>query len=132
MLDDIVMIGTLAVLDGLWIGFNQSMYLRVFEKVQNHRVQVNFIGAILSYVFVLVLLKFIVLPLIKLKNDFSIMNCIKIAGLTGLCTYGVFNATNMALFMNYNTRIALMDTLWGGFLFTIVSYVVLNYHHLLR
>ena len=128
MLEDITIIIIVAILDGLWIGFNQSMYIKAFEKVQNHRVNVNLVSAMLSYVLVFVLLKFIVLPLIKCSKDFSLLNCIKIAGLTGVCTYGIFNATNLALLKYYDVKVALIDTLWGGFLFTVVSYVVLNIH----
>ena len=42
------------------------------------------------------------------------------AFLLGLCTYAVYDFTNLATLNNYSLRFALMDSLWGGTLFVIV------------
>jgi uncharacterized membrane protein len=40
--------------------------------------------------------------------------------------YGVYNATNLAIFTNYTTEIAIRDTIWGISLFSIVT-IIFNF-----
>lgn len=49
------------------------------------------------------------------------------AFLLGASVYAVFDFTNYAIFKNYDLRIAIADTLWGGVLFTAVFYVLKKY-----
>ena len=42
------------------------------------------------------------------------------AGLIGLCTYAVYDFTNLATLTNYRLDFAVADSLWGGILFMIV------------
>jgi uncharacterized membrane protein len=42
------------------------------------------------------------------------------AGLIGLCTYAVYDFTNLATLTNYRLDFAIADSLWGGALFMIV------------
>lgn len=46
------------------------------------------------------------------------------AFLLGASVYAVFDFTNYAIFKNYDLRIAIADTLWGGVLFTLVFYAL--------
>ena len=45
------------------------------------------------------------------------------AFLLGIFIYGVFETTNLAIFNNWSYKIALIDTLWGGILFLITTYL---------
>ena len=45
------------------------------------------------------------------------------AFLLGIFIYGVFETTNLAIFNNWSYKIALIDTLWGGILFSITTYL---------
>ena len=42
------------------------------------------------------------------------------AFLLGLSVYSVYDYTNLAIFKNYDWKIALADAIWGGVLFTLV------------
>ena len=44
-------------------------------------------------------------------------------GLYGLTVYGVFDFTNMAIFDNYELPVAVLDTVWGGFICALVTYL---------
>lgn len=46
--------------------------------------------------------------------------------LLGLCTYGIYDFTASTVFHQWNIPLAIMDTIWGGILFTIVAYII---HH---
>jgi uncharacterized membrane protein len=45
------------------------------------------------------------------------------AFLLGLCTYAVYDFTNLATLVNYDLRFAVADTFWGGILFTFIWFV---------
>jgi len=47
------------------------------------------------------------------------------AFLMGSSVYAVYDFTNMATLKNYQLPFAIADTLWGGILFLIVSYIIL-------
>ena len=46
----------------------------------------------------------------------------------GLCVYAVYDFTNYALLKDYDIRIAVADSLWGGVLFTIVREIGLRFN----
>jgi uncharacterized membrane protein len=41
----------------------------------------------------------------------------------GACTYAVYDFTSMTIFQGYDLSVALMDTVWGGVLFTIAYWL---------
>ena len=45
----------------------------------------------------------------------------------GLTTYAIYDFTNYALFDKYPLDIGLMDTLWGGVLYSLVFWVFQSY-----
>ena len=46
--------------------------------------------------------------------------------LLGLCMYGVYDFTVLALFKDYTLQMALVDTLWGGLVIMAACYVHLK------
>ncbi len=104
------------LLDSIYIyliGYND--FNKMVNNIQNSEMKVNYFGAFLSYLFIISLIYyFIILNNLSLEKAF----------LLGFLTYGVFDATNLALFTNYDFIIALKDTLWGGILFYLVAYIM--------
>jgi len=41
----------------------------------------------------------------------------------GIFVYGVYELTNRAIFKNWEWKTVVLDTLWGGILFTSVAYI---------
>jgi uncharacterized membrane protein len=122
LVTSLVVVVAVAVLDGLWISANFRMYNGMYTRIQGSDMQVNMVGAALSYVFIFVAFMFIVLPRLK-QTKGTFIDCLREGGLVGLCIYAVYNFTNMATFKNYSLTVALMDTFWGATLFTILAYV---------
>ena len=48
------------------------------------------------------------------------------AALYGLCIYTVYDMTNYAIFSGYDLKIAIMDMIWGTFLFVFARYLLKN------
>lgn len=119
----IVIIVSVAVLDGIWISLNLPMYNRMYSSVQGSPMRVNMVGAALSYIFIFVAIAFIVAPRLKVTKG-TIWDCIREGGLIGLCIYAIYNFTNLATLSKYSLTVAILDTLWGATLFTLVAFVL--------
>jgi len=103
--------------------FIDSVYLQLvrpyFEKqiqdVQGSAVTVNFFGVALCYIFLIIGINYFIIKPRKSATD---------AFLLGIVIYGVYETTNYALFKKWSLLTVFMDTLWGGLLFAITTYIV--------
>jgi uncharacterized membrane protein len=121
-------------LDFIWLYLNANSYKKLVKDVQGSPLIINPLGASLSYLCVLSIF-FYIIPIIKdkyktQKNLFILS--LTYAGSIGFLTYAIINTTNIAIFKNYNIFIALKDTLWGTFLFTISAYLFFIIDHKLK
>ena len=101
-------------LDSLWLSnIGGPQFDKMVKGIQKDDMKVNMFGAIGSYILlILVLYKFIILERKSTTDAF----------LLGLCIYGIFDFTNIAIFKNYKLLPALVDTVWGGVLFYTVTW----------
>ena len=95
--------------------FGGKEFLSMVNKIQNSESNIKYISALFAYIFIIIVIyKFIIL---ENKSPLD-------AFILGLCIYGIFDTTNYALFNNYSLDVAIKDTLWGGFLFYLVTIFV--------
>jgi uncharacterized membrane protein len=45
----------------------------------------------------------------------------------GLVVYGVYNTTNFATLNEFSVKVAVLDTLWGSTLFSLVAFIVITF-----
>jgi uncharacterized membrane protein len=83
--------------------------------VQGTPLQVNLLGTVLCYIFLIFGLNYFIIKSKKSAYD---------AFLLGILIYGVFETTNYALFKKWSILTVIMDTLWGGILFAIVTFII--------
>ena len=57
----------------------------------------------------------------KSKGELS-----KRAGILGFIIYSVFDFTNLAIFTNYEVMLAVLDSVWGGILFSLTTFISLS------
>jgi hypothetical protein len=51
---------------------------------------------------------------------------IKDAFILGLCTYGIYEFTNMALIKKWRSPIIYVDFIWGGILYALTTHIIQN------
>lgn len=83
-------------------------------KIQNAPFKLNTLGAFFSYLCIIILLNYFVL--LRSGSLFD-------AFLLGTLTYGIYDMTNMALFKDWDMTLAIIDTIWGGTLFTFTTFI---------
>ena len=113
---------TLLVLDAIWIALNLKRYKKLIFDVQKSNLSVKLVPACIAYILMVIGLLVFVLPQVQ-KSKNKLQASIKYGGLYGLTVYGIFNATNSAMFKNYDAMTAILDTLWGTTLFAITPYL---------
>jgi len=107
---------SMLVLDGLYLSnVGGPMFGKMVRKIQGTDLKMNIGGAVGAYtLMVLALYKFILVERRSPSDAF----------LLGLCIYGVFDFTNYAIFTEYEMMYSgLMDMVWGGILYYIVTWV---------
>ena len=114
-MDYIVAAFSMLALDSVYLSsIGGSLFSKMVRNIQKEDMKIDMYGVIGSYILlVLVLYKFIIMERRSPSDAFIL----------GLCVYGVFDFTNIAIFKNYKWIPAIVDTLWGGILFYIVTYI---------
>jgi uncharacterized membrane protein len=98
------------LVDSIWL-FTVGIYIRnMIERIQGQPFSPRYI----MIIFVYPLLAYMILQT-KTYTE---------AAIYGACIYGIYEWTNYAMFEQYDWRIALVDTFWGGFLFVAVRYLM--------
>ena len=105
------------LLDSIFLYFIKNLFSKQIFSVQNSELKVNFIGAIICYFFIILSLYWFIIKDSKSLKDAFIL---------GICIYAVYEYTNYTLFKNWNFQTTIIDTLWGGILFTLSTYLYNN------
>jgi len=104
----------LLILDGAYIALNQRSFENQVASVQRVILQVNLVGAIICYFFLIFGLNYFIISKKRTLLD---------AFLFGLIIYAVYDSTNYALFKQWKPLLAIMDAIWGGLLFALTTFI---------
>lgn len=101
-----------AVLDFLWIGtMANTLYRPVMKDIL--LADFRFAPAILFYLlYAFGIVLFAILP--GLHGN-EILRTVILGATLGLIAYGTYDLTNFATLKNWDTRITVIDMIWGGF-----------------
>jgi len=102
------------IIDSVYLNFMKDYFQKQVTKVQGSPIKMNFLGAILCYIFLIVGLNYFIIKPKKSVQD---------AFLLGIVIYGVYETTNYAIFKNWSIISVIIDTLWGGILFALTTYI---------
>jgi uncharacterized membrane protein len=82
---------------------------------------VNMWGVLCAYLFVVLAFVVLVVGRLLAGDGMTVPWAIGYGALVGLALYGIYNATNAAIFSGYDIRVAVTDTMWGVLLFSVAS-----------
>ena len=103
------------VIDFIYLNLIKKYFENQVKRVQGSELQVNILGVILCYIFLIFGLNYFIIKSKRSPYD---------AFLLGILIYGVFETTNYALFKNWSFLTVILDTLWGGTLFAVVTFII--------
>lgn len=103
------------VLDFIYLNIIKNYFQNQIRIVQKSELKINYLGVALCYLFLIIALNYFIIKSNKSVND---------AFLLGIVIYGVYETTNYALLKDWSILTVIIDTLWGGTLFAITTYLV--------
>jgi uncharacterized membrane protein len=106
---------TFVSIDYIYLNLIKDYFGKQVQAVQGSPLKINYLAALLCYIFLIIGLNYFI---IKPKRS------VQDAFLFGLVIYAVFETTNWALFKNWSVFTVLIDSLWGGVLFALTTYIV--------
>lgn len=87
---------------------------KMVKSIQGSDMVLNNYAAFVTYVILVLQIYYFIIS----KNASYID-----AFLLGSSTYAVFDFTNLSIFKNYNLSIGLVDSIWGGILYFLVTFI---------
>jgi uncharacterized membrane protein len=102
-------------LDALYLNLLKDYFSKQVQNIQGSKIQVNYLAAIICYIFLIIGLNYFIIKPKRSVND---------AFLFGIVIYGVYETTNWAIFKNWSALSVVIDTLWGGILFALTIFIM--------
>jgi len=105
----------LLTFDSIYLFLLKDFFIKQIISVQKTNFKINIVPGALCYLLLgLGLYYFIIKPKLSLTHAFFL----------GILIYGVFETTNMAIFKNWTWHMVAIDTLWGGTLYALTTYII--------
>jgi uncharacterized membrane protein len=108
---------TFIVLDFIYFYLCKNILLNAVKMVQKTELQINLFYGLLCYFTLTFSLYYFII-----KDKRPVYD----AFLLGVCIYAVYETTTKTIFTNWNQWLVLIDSLWGGFLFSFITFII--YH----
>ena len=102
------------LLDTVYLYLNRPLFTRVFRAVQHDDMRVKTMGVVLCYLLLIFGLYYFIISRRRPVMD---------AFLFGLVVYGVYETTNYATFNKWPSFMILLDTVWGGTLMALTTWL---------
>ena len=105
----------LILLDSIYFYVNKDFFSKQILDVQGTPVSLKLFPAFLCYIALAFGINYFIL-----REKKSLLD----AFLLGFVIYAVYETTNKATFKKWTYKIVLIDTLWGGILFTLTTFIM--------
>lgn len=109
------------MLDGIYLSTFKNYFNRVFKSIQGSNLDIKYSGVILCYLLLVFGINYFIIS----KRE-SLLN----AFLLGFVIYGVYETTNYATLDKWPIFMIILDSLWGGILFTLTTYTTYKLYNL--
>jgi len=105
----------LVSIDFVYLNLMKGYFNNQVKRVQGTPLKMNLLGTVICYIFLILGLNYFIIKPRKSVQD---------AFLFGLIIYGVFETTNLGLFSEWSIMTVIIDTLWGGTLFALTTFII--------
>ena len=123
------------VIDVIWISLNIKMYNDNTIRIQGKLSALSWkiiLTIILSYILLVISIIHIAIPLTvnNIKKDDELTDklykSMLYGGITGLSIYGTYNLVSIIIYENFSYIIGIIDSIWGFFIFSMLTFIYLN------
>ncbi len=115
MIFDLVKLSVIfTLIDSVYLYSMSGKFQTMIKNIQGSELKMQILPTIFCYIFLVFLLYYFIIYKKQTVLD---------AFLLGLAVYGVYETTNLAIFKKWDPVIGLVDTIWGGILFSLTFYI---------
>lgn len=105
----------LLFLDSIYQQFARPLWQWQVKEVQKTPLEEKIMGPIICNILLIIGINYFIINPKKSVQD---------AFLLGVVIYGVFGSSSYGLFKNWTMNLPIIDTLWGGTLFALTTWIV--------
>ena len=109
----------MGILDSIYLSLVSNHFKELFMKIQGSEIKLRILPAIFCYALMVFGIYYFLVKENKPITD---------AFLLGVLVYGVYDLTNMATIKEWTWNTVLLDSVWGGILFTSTYYITKQIH----
>ena len=124
----IITIVIFILVDAPYLYFNADLYKNRTLAISGKGYTKRYYSAVLVYIALALGIYVLVLPRIRSSNSTSLKDRIQDAviygGAFGLASYATFDFTMHFMFEKWDLGVSIMDSIWGGVLCSIVSFII--------
>ena len=102
-------------LDAVYLNLLKGYFNKQVQDIQGSQIEFNLLAAIICYIFLIIGLNYFIIRPHRSVSD---------AFLFGIVIYGVYETTNWTIFKNWSALSVVIDTLWGGTVFALTTFIV--------
>jgi uncharacterized membrane protein len=102
-------------LDAVYLNLLKGYFNKQVQDIQGSQIEFNLLAAIICYIFLIIGLNYFIIRPRRSVND---------AFLLGIVIYGVYETTNWTIFKKWSPLSVIIDTLWGGTLFGLTTFIM--------
>jgi len=103
------------IFDAIYISLFSNFFKKLFKSVQGGRaISIKYNAFVMTYVFMVSIIYYFCFVKMFTLSDMFIL---------GISIYGVYELTNYTTLLDWNLKMAFIDTLWGGILFSSTTFV---------
>lgn len=113
------------VLDSIFIGSSMNHWKKQVRAIQHTPLKINYDSAVLSYIFIFLSWFYFIYNPNKNRKTYNTKLLLD-AFMLGFVIYGIFELTSMSLFSKWSWLSVFMDTIWGGSLYLLVTFIVFS------
>lgn len=110
------------LLDFVYLSSHSQYFKNMFTKIQGKSIM-RYSAALLCYIAMITLLNLFILQNYSAPTS----NVLISAFALGFLSYIIYDLTNYATIEKWPLYLVIVDSIWGGFLFSLTSYITLKY-----
>ena len=96
------------VLDMIYISCVKTLFNKLIKGIQGSDIKLNLEATFLDYILIIFSMYYFIIQ----KNA-----SIEESMILGLCIYGIYELTNMAVFKKWTWQVVMIDSIWGAVLY---------------
>jgi uncharacterized membrane protein len=121
MIKDLIIFSFIMLcLDSIYLKNITPYFGKMINNIQGEEIDFKIVPTIIVYIALILVWYVFIYP--ELKKKTLKQNLFR-AAILGICIYAVYDFTNLAVIKKYSLNIAIIDSIWGGVLYSVSTYL---------